>query len=65
MCIKIKSELIGRTKNIVPDSLVFMLCAYYSFDFEKLAFWRRHLDKAIQIDYRGCVCSKIVVEELL
>ncbi len=64
MCIKIDTQSFKRSTNIVPDALVCMLCSYYSCDFQKMAFWKKYLDKAMKVNYQGCMCSKIIVKEL-
>jgi hypothetical protein len=49
------------SENIISDSLVFMLHAYHSGNYEKFAFWRRQFEKVVKVDPSDCECKEIVL----
>ena len=50
MVIKISRKSFEVNKEVIPDSLIFMLHAYYSGNSEKFFFWRRQFDEALKVD---------------
>ncbi|HEY4503832.1 MAG TPA: hypothetical protein VJJ28_01865 [Candidatus Paceibacterota bacterium] len=61
MCTKIHRESFKVNKNIISDSLEFMMMAYRAGQYEKFAFWRKQLDKAVEVRFNGCECSDIIL----
>lgn len=49
MHIKINRKSFEVNENIVPDSLMFMLHAYYAGDYEKFYFWKHQFENALNI----------------
>lgn len=47
---KIQNKLFKVNQDIIPDSLVFMLHAYFSGNYEKFSFWKRQFDMATKVE---------------
>ncbi|GEM_PF-2771154 len=56
MHIKINNKSFDVNENVVPDSLIFMLQAYYNGDYQRFYFWKRQFDNAL---YMVNQCSVI------
>lgn len=48
-------------QNVISDSLVFMLHAYYSCNYEKFAFWKEQFDRAVKVEMEKCNCNKVIL----
>ncbi len=45
--IKVNSKSLAINKNVVPDSLIFMLCAYFANDPTVFYFWKHIFEEAL------------------
>lgn len=45
--IKVNSKSLAINKNVVPDSLIFMLCAYFEKDQTTFYFWKHIFEEAL------------------
>lgn len=45
--IKVNNKSLAINKNVVPDSLIFMLCAYFEKDPTTFYFWKRIFEDAM------------------
>jgi hypothetical protein len=58
MCVKINRKIFEVNDDMISDSLVFMLHAYHSSDYDKFAFWRRQFELAVKVDLE-CKCNSL------
>jgi hypothetical protein len=45
--IKVNNKSLAINKNVVPDSLIFMLCAYFASDPTTFYFWKHIFEEAL------------------
>lgn len=45
--IKVNTKSLEINKNVIPDSLVFMLCAYFNNDATVFYFWKHIFEEAL------------------
>ncbi len=48
--IKVNHKSLDINKNVIPDSLIFMLCAYYEQDNTTFYFWKRLFEEALNFE---------------
>lgn len=63
MSIKINRKSFDINKDVIPDSLIFMLNAYYSGNLEKFSFWRRQFEEALKVDNSPSVIVPILISQ--